>query len=91
MQRRKIKARAERSLAVWWLLQRQDVRSRTEGDEPGKIIRTLFSRKLPGVLRDILKDICFLLLFCNRVRTQLENALSKRLDCNENQVRLIYQ
>jgi len=63
MQRRKIKARAEQLLAVQWLFQRQDVRGRTEGDEPGKIIGTLFSRKLPGVLRDILKDICFCICF----------------------------
>lgn len=38
-----------------------------------------------------IKRYLFLLLFCNKVVTQLENALSRRLDCNENQVRLIYQ
>lgn len=38
-----------------------------------------------------IKRYIFLLLFGNKVVTQLENALSKRLDCNENQERLIYQ
>lgn len=36
MHRKKNKARAEGLLAVQWLLQRQDVRSRMEGDELGK-------------------------------------------------------
>lgn len=42
---------------------------RTKRDAPGKIIGTLLSRRLPGGLGDILKDISFLLLSGNRVVT----------------------